>query len=700
MSNTITAITTTTKYKPNKNFTGKEDNTQAYINDVSKAIIVNNWNDIRALQPPDHKHSNNSKLSFWDILATITNNTEAVTTYLRHFYRVLHQIQAIDTVYFIEPQILNQFICAAVTHARDFKSAELEANHTQAVNLVMNGSSDLDSKLKQINAVIRETPIISKIKHVDHHQLINHGSRKHLSTTTVVNKKSTLKPQSLIPNPESISKSRLILKHLPANDAAANLSSTSISDPSLSIVATSNISTAAICNISTTATTKLEIGDGCPPTDSQFFQYTIRIVFSEFRYRLLVTPEDATPSNPETNSIQKLTSNILLTTVTNNKLLMAIFSFDLEEIIEILLFSGAAFKEKPITVMYTDAKINGHAIKLILDSGSAGSIITKQLMDQLANGVTKTPIGEIDNLLIKINSITVPIKVLVMEAIQYQALIGNDWLSKTNAVFDWMTQELQLSQNSQHTWAPTVCGGSKETNMESVSDKDDYEKGKQKKKHIWETTIGTWIDDNQNKLPPTLSWEEKRKGKEREDNIPEETKSTKNTTSGWTCSYFIHEPLPQPPYILLKCKDCGKKLSSMRAWIDNKLCLTCGKQLLNEEIWNDILGRGRMCDASCQYTILISNWVSRGMLITAAWHRAISHLEEYPHNKDEIWRIANAKVEDASPNEILEIKNNPPKPTDIVLVLNPDVFLDLKNSPEEFYEHYQNLVPTREEQKQ
>ncbi|KAG9292582.1 hypothetical protein G9A89_006953 [Geosiphon pyriformis] len=62
--------------------------------------------------------------------------------------------------------------------------------------------------------------------------------------------------------------------------------------------------------------------------------------------------------------------------------------------------------------------------------------------------------------------------------------------------------------------------------------------------------------------------------------------------------------------------------------------------------------------------------------------------------------MANAKVEGTSPSEILEIKNNPPEPTDIVLVLNLDVFIDLKNSPKEFHEYYQNLTLIREEQKQ
>ncbi|KAG9290363.1 hypothetical protein G9A89_007094 [Geosiphon pyriformis] len=93
--------------------------------------------------------NNNSINCLANTFTTIKqNNTEAVTTYLGCFHRVLRQIQAIDTVYFTEPQILNQFICglrssilqhvcllhpanlqATVTHARDFESAELKANH-------------------------------------------------------------------------------------------------------------------------------------------------------------------------------------------------------------------------------------------------------------------------------------------------------------------------------------------------------------------------------------------------------------------------------------------------------------------------------------------------------------------------------------------------------------------------------------------
>ncbi|KAG9298629.1 hypothetical protein G9A89_012697 [Geosiphon pyriformis] len=177
----------------------------------------------------------------------------------------------------------------------------------------------------------------------------------------------------LISDSKSLPKSRPISNYLPANDAVTNLS-------------TSNLLTAVT--------------------------------------------EDATTNNSESNPPQTtLTNNIPPAIVTKNKSLAAIFLFKLEETINPLLFSRAALEEKPITMMYTDVKVDGYSIKLILDSGSAGSIITKQLIDQLgcqidyaasakiitANGTTKTLIGEIDDFPIEVNGIIVPIKILIIE---------------------------------------------------------------------------------------------------------------------------------------------------------------------------------------------------------------------------------------------------------------------------------------------
>ncbi|KAG9305993.1 hypothetical protein G9A89_009317 [Geosiphon pyriformis] len=187
-------------------FTSKEDDTQVWLNDVEKAITTNGWNDTRAMQailyflkdtadswyqslidkPQDFNtfkleflryfSNNNSINRLANTYTTIKQGeTEAVTTYLKHFHRNLQQIQAIDANYFIVPQILNQFICGlcssilqhvcslhpatlqdTVTHAKDFESAKLEANHAHAMNLVMNRSSELDSKLKQFSDSINQ----------------------------------------------------------------------------------------------------------------------------------------------------------------------------------------------------------------------------------------------------------------------------------------------------------------------------------------------------------------------------------------------------------------------------------------------------------------------------------------------------------------------------------------------------------------
>ncbi|KAG9286090.1 hypothetical protein G9A89_022767 [Geosiphon pyriformis] len=156
-------------------------------------------------------------------------------------------------------------------------------------------------------------------------------------------------------------------------------------------------------------------------------------------------------------SFKQTKSNILPATITKDTTVATIFPFDIDNLNIHSFFSGAAInQDKPIMALYTNARVGGIDIKLILDSRSASSIIIKQLMDQLGcrvdhavtawiitvDGNTKIPIEEIDNFPFEINGIQIPIKVLIIEATQYQALVGNNWLSKANAILDWNTQEL------------------------------------------------------------------------------------------------------------------------------------------------------------------------------------------------------------------------------------------------------------------
>ncbi|KAG9297191.1 hypothetical protein G9A89_019472 [Geosiphon pyriformis] len=505
--------------------------------------------------------------------------TKTVTTYLKCFHQNLHQIQAINTNYFTAPQILNQFIrglCSsilqhvwllhsgtlqdAVTRAKDFESAESEANHAQAINL---------TPPQNLPASGIQRPRI-----------------------TQQNWRSLIVVHQLIPSPFSQTGSR-------------------------------------------------QQNSGTGNSQNPNFQNYLS---------LLVTPEDTSLSNQKpTQKQQTHTSNILPATVTNNKSLNTIFLFELEELSNTPLFSEAALEEKPITAMYADVKIDGHHIKLILDSGSAGSIITRQFIDRAASTriitadrVTKTPIS-------KINSIMTFIKVLVMKATQYQALIGNDWLFKVNATLDWNTQELQLTYQGQHIHVPAMCGHFKTPPREKLLIKLE----EKKKKPTWEAYQVSWADANHNELLLILSWNDNPKRKQKEELTWETddltwTDNKQKEPLSWDQQQSLTYRRPK-----LICVDCGKKLSSI----------------------------GACCGDDKEYQM------------ATKFYCHTCRVKCFGRPK----RMAITKIEGASPEEIRTIKNNPSEPIELDWDEEPVInFLE----PEEFYEHYQNLAPTREEQKQ
>ncbi|KAG9299912.1 hypothetical protein G9A89_009640 [Geosiphon pyriformis] len=93
------------------------------------------------------------------------------------------------------------------------------------------------------------------------------------------------------------------------------------------------------------------------------------------------------------------------------------------------------------------------------------------------------------------------IKVLVMEATQYQALVGNNWLSKVNAMLDWNTQELQLTYQGQYICVPATCGHFKTPPKEKLL----IELEEEKEKPTWEAYQVSWAGKEHNKLLPILS---------------------------------------------------------------------------------------------------------------------------------------------------------------------------------------------------
>ncbi|KAG9285803.1 hypothetical protein G9A89_013228 [Geosiphon pyriformis] len=204
-------------------------------------------------------------------------------------------------------------------------------------------------------------------------------------------RKSISKTRLPVLNSESSIKLNTISNYLPANNIVINLSTTSISSanlstngPNLSATATGNVSTTTANNLSTPNdsdfATKLT-GQWSPKAENHTAKLEIvddstrnpQNPNSQNYLSLLVTPKNASPSNQEpTQKQQTHTSNIPPATVINDESLDAIFPFELEKLSNTPLFSGATLEEKPITAMYTDAKIDEHHIKLILDSGLNG----------------------------------------------------------------------------------------------------------------------------------------------------------------------------------------------------------------------------------------------------------------------------------------------------------------------------------------
>ncbi|KAG9297601.1 hypothetical protein G9A89_007676 [Geosiphon pyriformis] len=336
-----------------KKFTGEKDNTQIWLNNIEKAITLPN------LKHSKNLNNNNSINHLANIFTTIKQGeNKAVTIYLGHFYRNLCQIQVIQADYFTTPQILNQFIrglcssilqyiCpihpadlqATVTNARDFELAKLEANHAQAVNLVINGLSELDSKLKQYSNSINQ-----KLEGTISTELLIYDTTANLSTTSL-----------LTDNIHNLSTA------VPVYLSAAVSSNLSISTNSNTVTKL----TLKQNPKAETDLTELKIVNGIPRPSYQDLNNGIRAPDTP---KTQMPNKDISPNNRKSKQKQPLISNIPPATIFNDKFLAAIFFFELKE-----------------TVKVNDQL--GHRV----DCAASACIIT-------TDGATKTSIGKIDDL--------------------------------------------------------------------------------------------------------------------------------------------------------------------------------------------------------------------------------------------------------------------------------------------------------------
>ncbi|KAG9288856.1 hypothetical protein G9A89_012185 [Geosiphon pyriformis] len=405
----------------------------------------------------DNVQSSKQFYTFFKILPThdIKGETKAVTIYLgssQILNQFIHRLcsSLLQCICPMHPQTFQN----TVINVKDFELAELKTNHAQAINLVINRLSDLDSKLKQliVSIIFNQSDMTAK------------DASNLLTTSLSANNTSNL--------------STTVPVYLSAT-ASSNLSTPTNSNTATKLTSKQNPK-------AKTDTTELKIVNNSPSTDFQFLKPAIRISTIKFRHWVYPKPKCSTVFKSSDYTRRCLTQQSGIQT---EIFLAAIFPFELKKTTPVSLFSEAALDTKPITVIYIDVKVDSHAIKLILDSCRVDHTASTYIIT--VDGATKTPISKINDFSIEINSI-----------IPTQCLIRTPKSSRL----------VKTSINI--ILAPLIKFEEKEKKPTWEAYQNDKRKERREEELTGKTNQSYWDSNSQSKQAPIWTWEEKRKEKE------------------------------------------------------------------------------------------------------------------------------------------------------------------------------------------
>ncbi|KAG9299684.1 hypothetical protein G9A89_006400 [Geosiphon pyriformis] len=648
-------------------FTGEDNNTssQKWLDKVQKAGDANaipyflqgtaeEW--FENLEEPFENWQ-----AFKDaFLQQFTDNNTSIT--FRNCFRNIKQKTSETFIAGLKDKLIKKVcpqasadLATAIRHVKSYKIAIEEANHTKLLKATSQTNNNSNNNHKDIN------PHNAAIKTIlDHHPTTNLkiviivefqdtgneivGNYKETNKTGVIN--VTLHHNNLITNLHHQSiihqdhKIKTVTIHQLHNQCSNNISN---------LYQFSHIRHHSLNNIKYQQEdwfniTNLHPKINCRQRPNHYHtQFSYLTIPEESDFQQTALSED------EVAALRSNSSNHTIppAQIAQNANLLDIFPFEFEANKSSFLLSNAAVNEqKAITAMYTEATVEGKPICLILNSGLAGSIITYQLMQQLkrnvdrpaqtviviADGMKKTSVGEIDNFPFTIDGITISVKVLVIDAPQYQALVGNDWLLKANANLNWETQELKISYQGQYTIIPATCEKAPVFEFE-----------KEKEMPLIETYIALGLPSN---------WAE-----ETEQEIFEESRGWKKKLSSMGACISPEEEYETCTCYF--CKACHRERfgSPKRSekW-DKTPCLTCGEMLPKEYNWINIAMRGEVCDQTCQYALSISEKVRRGTLFDATYNSALNKFYHYPYDAEIIFDLAMALINRATQEDVHQMK--------------------------------------------
>jgi hypothetical protein len=123
------------------------------------------------------------------------------------------------------------------------------------------------------------------------------------------------------------------------------------------------------------------------------------------------------------------------------------------------------------SALYCEASIKHIRFPLIVDSRTAGCIISLALLKDLdmeitrasktvmvnVNGERRRPLGAVSDIPLIIQGQIIPMDAIVTDADSYSAIVGNDWLRKTRALLDYGTNMMTIEWQGKAFEVPTEC---------------------------------------------------------------------------------------------------------------------------------------------------------------------------------------------------------------------------------------------------
>ena len=119
------------------------------------------------------------------------------------------------------------------------------------------------------------------------------------------------------------------------------------------------------------------------------------------------------------------------------------------------------------TSAYTMCQIEDCVVEAIIDTGAGICLISKPMLERLgwsieeptkmrmivADGTKAIPLGKVKDVPVRFGNCTIPTSMMVTESTTYDLILGNEWLTKAQAVIDLNAKTMRI------TWKGVTLGG-------------------------------------------------------------------------------------------------------------------------------------------------------------------------------------------------------------------------------------------------